>query len=140
MSVNRTMKLSYPFEPILVRNRLGKGMRLLVCPFSLSPDHVCTLVTLPEGVHASTLSKNADYIVAHLRERFRRKVKNFSMIELRLNEHGQEEWYSWSFKWVSDTPLEPKSQKLSDQQRTYYQTLIANFTQDSQPALATQSL
>lgn len=133
------MKLSYPFEPILVRNRMGKGMRLLVCPFSLSSDHVCILVTLPEGFHPTTLSKNADYFVAYLRERFRRKVKNFSMIELRSIE-GEEEWYSWSFKWVGDTPLEPQSHQLSDQQRTYYQSLIANFTQSIEPALVSQSL
>jgi hypothetical protein len=121
------MNFLYPFESVLVRNRLGKGMRLLVHPFSLSMDHVCILVTTPSDVHNSTLTKNADYFVSQLRERFSRTVKTFSMIELRIDADGLEHWYAWQFNWVGNTPLEPKSIPLSLQQQHYYQGLIMGF-------------
>ena len=117
------------FESVLVRNRLGKGMRLRVRHFSLSSDHVCVLVALSEGIHPSTLAKNADHIVLQLRERFTRTVKKFTMIEIRPDEADQEQWIQWQFNWVGNTPLEPKSQIINSQQQQYYQSLLINYEQ-----------
>ena len=121
------MKFPYPFESILIRNRLGQGMKLFVCPFSFSVDHVCVLVALPEDMHPSILSKNAEYIVLQLRERFSRKVKKFSMLELCTEEDGVENWYGWQFNWVGNTPLEPQRYALSKQKQQYYQDIILGF-------------
>ena len=125
------MNHTYPFDSVLVRNRLGQGMSLQICPFSLSPDHICILVSMPEGTHWQTLSKNADYIVSTLRERFSRKVKTFTMLELRWKE-GEESWYNWQFNWVGDMPMEPKCQKLSSQQQAYYQSCIMGLNDVAQ--------
>ncbi len=122
------MSQMYPFEPVLVRNRLGQGMTLQVYPFSLSPDHVCVLVKLSGGAHHSVLAKNAENIVFQLRERFSRAVKSFSMIELRKSgENEIDSWYNWQFNWVGNMPMEPKSQALSMQQVHYYQNKISGF-------------
>ncbi|MGH1439589.1 MAG: hypothetical protein ACRBBR_05730 [Cellvibrionaceae bacterium] len=121
---------SYPFEAVLVRNRLGQGMSLQVYPFSLSDDHVCVLVKVPEGAHHSLLAKNAENIVFQLRERFSRKVKNFSMIEFRFNEETNEEmWCAWQFNWIGNTPMESKSYELNQQKVNYYKSKIAGFDQ-----------
>ena len=117
------MKVNYPFEAVLVRNRLGQGMKLMVCPFSLSKEHVCVLVALPKNLHPRLLAKNAEHIVFQLRERFNRAVKKFSMLEQRVTEE-MDQWYAWDFNWVGNTPLEPKSRLLSDQQRAYYEKVI----------------
>ncbi|MGH1485200.1 MAG: hypothetical protein ACRBCI_03200 [Cellvibrionaceae bacterium] len=121
------MKYEYPFESILVRNRLGQGMTLLVCPFSLSSNNVCVLVKAADDMHESVLAKNAEYIVLQLRERFSRTVKNFSMVELRENDEGNEVWYGWQFNWVGNTPLESKCQPLSSQQQQYYRNVILGY-------------
>lgn len=126
------MSQMYPFEPVLVRNRLGKGMTLQVYPFSLSSEHVCVLVRVPEGMHHSVFAKNADNIVFQLRERFSRSVKTFSIIELRKEgENESESWHNWQFNWVGNMPIEPKSQVLSSQQIHYYQSKIAGFSNAS---------
>jgi hypothetical protein len=131
---SKNMKSQYPFESILVRNRLGQGMTLLVCPFSLSADHVCVLVAVSEDMHETVLAKNAEYIVLQLRERFSRKVKNFSMVELREGENGQEVWHGWQFNWVGNTPLESQCNPLSKQQQQFYQSVILGFDQASSDA------
>lgn len=118
------MKKHYPFESIFVRNRLGQGMTLSICPFTLSADHVCALVAVPKGMHWAVLSKNAEYFVLQLRERFSRTVKKFSMFELRTDDDGNEQWYGWKFNWVSNTPLDANSYLLSQQQSEYYQNII----------------
>lgn len=123
------MSEMYPFEPVLVRNRLGQGMTLRVYPFSLSSDHVCILVKVTDGAHHSVLKKNAENIVFQLRERFSRSVKNFSMIEIRCESGEEQVWYTWQFNWVGNTPLDAKCQVLSSQQVNYYQTKIAGFNQ-----------
>lgn len=124
------MLQSYPFEPVLVRNRLGQGMSLQVYPFSLSNDHVCVLVKVPEGSHYSLLAKNAENIVFQLRERFSRKVKNFSMIEVRLDaESNIEKWCAWQFNWVGNTPIESKFHELTPPKINYYKSKIAGFDQ-----------
>ena len=123
------MKYHYPFESILVRNRLGQAMKLFVSPFSLSPQHVSVLVALPEEMHESLLAKNAEYIILQLRERFSRTVKKFSMIELCFDENGEEQWYAWHFNWVENTPLEPQRHLLSQQKRQHYQNLLLDIDQ-----------
>lgn len=117
------MQSEYSFESILVRNRMGQGMTVLACPFPLSQDHICVLIRLPDDTHWSVLSKNADYIVLQLRERFSRTVKNFSMVELRA-EDEREAWYGWQFNWVGNMPIEPKCQPLSNQQQRYYESVL----------------
>jgi len=122
----------FPFEPVLVRNRLGQGMSLQVYPFSLSSDHVCVLVKIPEGYHHSLLSKNAENVVFQLRDRFSRKVKNFSMIEFRVDDEIQEEiWCAWQFNWIGNTPIESKSYRLNEQKINYYKNKIAGLDQAS---------
>lgn len=123
------MKYHYPFESILIRNRLGQGMKLFVYSFSITPDHVCVLVALPDDMHESLLAKNAEYIILQLRERFSRTVKTFSMIELCLDDAGREQWYGWQFNWVGNTPMEPQRYLLSQQKQQYYQNLILEFDQ-----------
>ena len=118
------MQYPYPFESVLVRNRSSQAMSLYVCPFSLSQHHVCVLVALTNEMHRSTLSKNADHIVSQLRERFSRKVKSFSMIELQHNAEGEEEWHQWRFNWVGNMPLEPKSEIVSSKKQDYYRGII----------------
>ncbi|MFT6386733.1 MAG: hypothetical protein ACJAUP_000101 [Cellvibrionaceae bacterium] len=130
------MAYNYPFESVLVRNRLGQGMTLQVYSFSLSNDQVCVLVKVPEGSHHSLLAKNAENVVFLLRERFSRTVKNFSMIELRVNSSTsdgseKESWYGWQFNWVGNTPIDSKSQLLTQQKIDYYQGKIAGFDQAS---------
>jgi hypothetical protein len=128
------MMSEYPFESLLVRNRLGQGMKLLVCPFSLAKEHVCVLVAVDEGAHWSLLSKNAEYIILQLRERFSRKVKNFSMIEIRMNsneEQSEENWYDWKFNWAGSTPLDAKCHLLSPQKQDYYQKIILGLDKKS---------
>jgi hypothetical protein len=128
------MMLDYPFESILVRNRLGQGMKLLACPFSLSNEHVCVLVAVPQDAHWSALSKNAEYIVLQLRERFSRKVKNFTMLELRSDDcanDGGECWYEWHFNWAGTTPLDAKCFPLPSQKQSYYEKLILGFDRES---------
>ena len=121
------MKHEYPFESILVRNRLGQGMTLLVCPFSLSANNVCVLVKAADDMHEAVLAKNAEYIVLQLRERFSRTVKNFSMVELREGNENNEVWYGWQFSWAGNTPLESKCQLLSQQQQQYYRNVILGY-------------
>lgn len=130
------MSPQYLFEPVLVRNRLGQGMTLQVYPFSLSSEQVCVLVKLPDGSHHSLLAKNAENIVFQLRERFSRTVKNFSMIEIRINPSDggageSESWYGWQFNWVGNTPIGSKSQRLTPQKMFYYQNIIAGFDKAS---------
>ncbi len=121
----------YPFESTIVRNRLGQGTNLLVHPFSITKEHVCTLVALPANMHSSIFKKNAEHIVYQLRERFSRKVKKFSVVELRDKETDTECWYGWKFHWVGNTPLESQCYPLSDQQKQYYQKMIAGCGQAS---------
>ena len=120
------MSQLYRLDPVFVRNRLGQGMSLQALPFSLSNDHVCVLVQVPDGTHHSILAKNAENIVFQLRERFSRTVKKFSMVEIR-KDGDSESWYSWQFNWLGNTPLDSKSQRLTDQQIEYYQRHIVGF-------------
>lgn len=113
------------FESILVRNRLGQGINLLIRPISVSPDHVCVIVKTKEKVHSKTIAKNADYFISQMRQRFQRTVKHFTMIELR-KESAAEVWYSWKFNWAGQVPLNPSSKALTIQQMHYYSNLVAD--------------
>jgi len=131
---------NYPFESVLVRNRLGQGMTLQVYSFSLSNDQACVLVKVPDGSHYSLLAKNAENIVFLLRERFSRTVKNFSMIEVRVDSSEndsdeKESWYAWQFNWVGNTPINSKNQLLTRQKVAYYKDKIAGFDQASSNAI-----
>jgi hypothetical protein len=58
------------------------------------------------------------------------------MIELRVNSSTsdgseKESWYGWQFNWVGNTPIDSKSQLLTQQKIDYYQGKIAGFDQAS---------
>ncbi|GEM_PF-1678348 len=113
------------FKSVLVDNRLGQRVELFVFSARIAVDRVCLLVRVPEGTHYSVFAKNAELFAFQLRERMAGAMKNFSLVEVRLDSHKQlDEWFGWRFQWVGMTPLSGKAYPLPVAQQKRFTSYI----------------
>jgi len=96
-------------------NRLGQMIELNVLhQFAFGRE--CVLVTSAVRQASSLVAKNAEHLAFQLRELFGLDARRFDLIECRGDAECPEFW-RWRFEWVGNSPLAPKSEKISSPQQ-----------------------
>lgn len=109
-------------------NRLGQFIELNVLhQFAFGRE--CVFVTSAVRQASSLVAKNAEHLAFQLRELFGLDARRFDLIECRGDADSPEFW-RWRFEWVGNSPLAPKSERISSPQQ---------FTQFSELLLANQT-
>ncbi len=106
----------YPFETIVLLNRLDMEIDVDICSVRIDSDLVM-IVKANEHHHRSTVSKNIEQIAFQLRKQYTKDDVGFSLIEYTDRHHNKkdthEEWWQWRFNWVGSTPLDGQRYLLS---------------------------